>query len=168
MSPIQRPDEHDRPHDISNTLTPHIQHPIHPFSPTPLLKPNPQLNILNLLPTLIRRATELLPRTPRLLRSNRTAPADRGVRLFVIDEQLALLAVAPRHFVRDFDDGESAFEAVYGAEDIVHFFEGAAGRLGLWEDGISLVEIDGEVWLMWLVVGNAREGLRRRSTPRAQ
>ena len=118
-------------------------------------------------------AAELLPRSTRLLRGDRTAPALRHppgtFRLVVVDEQLALLAVAPGHFVGDFDDGESAFEAVDGAEDVVHFFEGAAGCFGLgW--GLELVGVDfgGEVYVFGVVSWRWEMGLRRRSTRRAR
>ena len=113
---------------------PYVKHSVNQSPPTNLPKTTTHLNILNLLPTPIRRGTELLPRTPSLLRGDLTAPAlrhpPRPIGLVVVDEQLALLAVTPRHFVRDFDDGESALPAVHGAEDVVHLFKRTAS--GLW------------------------------------
>ena len=50
------------------------------------------------------------------------------VRLFVVDEQFALFAVASRLVAGDCDDGEVG---VAFAEDAVHFFQGAVGGFGV-------------------------------------
>ena len=62
-------------------------------------------------------------------------PGDRGapavlVRLLVVDEQLAVLAVAARLVARDLDDGEDGVALV---EDGVHFLERAVGGFGVEE-----------------------------------
>jgi hypothetical protein len=70
-----------------------------------------------------------------ILRSNRASSAlrysSRLCGLVVVDEKLAMLAIASRHLACDLNHGEGAFEAVHLVENIVHFFERATGGFGL-------------------------------------
>jgi hypothetical protein len=78
---------------------------------------------------MLRSVLVLVIQDARVRPNNRTPPALHIARLLgivVINQQLAALAVAMRHVVRNLDDIEGARRLV---EDLVHLLERAVGRL---------------------------------------